>query len=110
MNRRQKMKRMKQELEWYKKQMVPTREVGVDMRQTRVETLRAEKVIVSNDPLEVLPPEEYIFSQLNKMLLNELQKYIIYNRKIGPWLGPLPEKFIYTAELKVVVPYGGDRI
>ena len=39
MNLRQKNKKLKQELEWYKKQMVPTREVRFDSRQMRVETL-----------------------------------------------------------------------
>mgnify|MGYP006992182280 CR=1 FL=1 len=39
MNRRQKMKRMKRELEWYKKQMVPTREVGYGSERLEVKTL-----------------------------------------------------------------------
>ena len=106
MNRRQKMKRMKQELEWYKKQMVPTREVGVDMREMRVETLRVVDYAV--DRGNGLP-EHAIVSYLMKGFRPHLRPYLTIHKEEVP-SNEFGRKYRYSAELRVVVPHGGDDI
>lgn len=111
MNRRQKMKRMKQELEWYKKQMVPTREVVVDMRQMRVETLRGSSYFHSSldDYMRTRDPEGFIASVKDELcndLAQSLEDFI--DIKIAYYEDD--DIYEYIGELKVVVPHGGDRI
>ena len=104
MNRRQKMKRMKQELEWYKKQCVPTRKVAVDSRQMRVETLRAEQMFIPRGYL--YSNEQIVKDSLQRDLGRLLTNYIKWDRKFSS----CSDCQVISAELKVVVPYGGDRI
>lgn len=107
MNRRQKMKRMKQELEWYKKQLVPTREVAVDSRRYDIVDIAAKQ----------------IFSKEEIMFYDEIDMIDILTRKVTSCVdeyiefkGPIykmpesPDGAIMYARLKVVVPHGGDRI
>lgn len=99
MNRRQKMKRLKQELEWYKSQMVPVREVRYDSRQMRVETLRSEICINIDDTQYITG--ELIYKMLYKDLEKHLHNYIkheCYDQVRGGGF------YKYISELKVVVP------
>ena len=105
MNLRQKHKKLKRELEWYKKQMVPTREIAVDSRQMRVETLRAKRYF-HDRYLETLDEED-----ITDILLNDLSAGIKDHMEI---IGPIYDKFMiypyYQATLRVIKPDGGDEI
>lgn len=111
MNRRQKMKRMKQKLEWYKK-MVPVREVRYDSRQMRVETLRVScyysgmmlEHLRNNDNLEWF--DNILKEDFSKALSKKIGDYIQFRSGCIDSDGDVK----YTGELKVVVPHGGDRI
>lgn len=112
MNRRQKMKRMKQELEWYKKQMVPTHEVGYDSRQMKVETLCASQYYSKShvDYLYSMNPEglvERIREDFIDSLASGLEDYIQFS---GIDHTDMPDTYEIIGKLKVVVPHGGDRI
>ena len=112
MNRRQKMKRMKQELEWYKKQTVPVREVVYDSMQMRVETLRANQ-FYNKDTIDYI-------REKNPQSLDEMFREDIVDH-LTPWLEEFirlkcihskdntPNTYNVIGELKVVVPHGGDR-
>lgn len=99
MNRRQKMKRMKQKLEWYKKQMVPVREVRYDSRQMRVETLRAERYMDADGCRYI--PSDVIFNHIIDDMKPELRKFMHYETE-GPFQNS--DYYRYAVELKVVVP------
>lgn len=106
MNRRQKMKRMKQELEWYKKQTVPTREVRYDSREMRVETLRANH-FYNKDMVDYV-------REINPEGLNEMFRTDIIDQ-LEPWLEDhiqfeyihhedMPNTCEVIGKIKVVVP------
>lgn len=112
MNRRQKMKRMKQELEWYKKQFVPTRKVAVDSRQMRVETLCSSQFYSKShmDYLYSVNPEglaERIREDVIDYLSPTLEDYIYFT---GVHRTDMPDTYEVIGKLKVLVPHGGDRI
>jgi hypothetical protein len=105
MNLRQKHKKLKQELEWYKKQMVPTREVRFDSRQMRVETLG----VVHDFDIDRLQgaTDDYIYDVLTRDFLPAIRANMSVDipevrRDFGvPY-------YRYRASIKVVVPDGGD--
>lgn len=105
------MKRMKQELEWYKKQMVPTRKVVVDSRQMRVETLYSSQFYSKShmDYLYSVNPEglaERIREDFVDSLASGLEDYIQFS---GIDHTDMPDTYEIIGKLKVVVPHGGDR-
>ena len=111
MNLRQKHKKLKQELEWYKKQMVPTREVVVDSRQMRVETLCANQFYSKShmDYLYSVNPEglaEQIREDLIDSLSPSLEDYVHFT---GIHHTDMPDTYEIIGKIKVVVPDGGDR-
>ena len=111
MNRRRKMKRMKQELEWYKKQMVPTREVWYDSREMRVETLCASSYYHASLDAHCrrIDQENHIMhikESICRELAESLEDYITVN--IAYYEDD--DIYEYIGKLKVVVPHGGDRI
>lgn len=107
MNRRQKMKRMKQELEWYKSQCVPVREVRYDSRQYDIQRFCANVELVKD--LTPYPDEEIV----HKMLANRLTEVISKHMEVeGPvsYIHPIAGEMLRCrASIKLVVPYGGDR-
>ena len=105
MNLRQKNKKLKQELEWYKKQMIPTREIRFDSRQMRVETLAVQRSVSQASCI----PVGYIYNELTRELMIDVRKYIIYDNYKKLTHPIFPDEYIFTAEVKVVVPDGGDE-
>ena len=107
MNRRQKMKRMKQELEWYKKQMVPVREVGIDIRECDIRTLVNVSYYHMHDYYG--RRLENMYREVGATLAHIIhENFIEYSEEPVDIYGDQMMKI--TAKLKVVVPYGGDRI
>lgn len=98
------MKRMKQELEWYKKQMVPVMEVGVDRRE--VKTLVNVSYYYMHDyngrSLENIHRE--VGATLSHVISENYTEYD--EEMVG--IGDCPMMKI-TAKVRVVVPYGGDH-
>lgn len=111
MNRRQKMKRMKRELEWYKKQMVPCKREYITL-PFRIETVKAScayscmmlEHLRKNDNWEWF--DNLLKEDFSKALSKQIGDYIQFRSGCIDGNGDL----IYTGELKVVVPHGGDRI
>lgn len=106
MNRRQKMKRMKQELEWYKKQMVQTRDVGVDVERREVKTL----VNVSYYYIHDYNGRglENIYREVGATLSHVIsENYIEFSEEqVNVYGDPMMK---VTAKIRVV-PHGGDGI
>lgn len=110
MNLRQRHKKLKQELEWYKKQLVPTRKVAVDSRRMRVETLRASQYYSKShvDYLYSMNPEglaESVRKDMIDSLAPSLEDYIQF---AGIEHKYTVDTYEIIGKIKVVVPDGGD--
>lgn len=105
MNRRQKMKRMKQELEWYKKQMVPTREVRYDSREMRVETLCASSYWHGSldAHCRARDPEGYA-TTVKEHICNDLAECLEDYIKVDVAYYEDDDIYEYIGKLKVLVP------
>lgn len=101
MNRRQKMKRMKQELEWYKKQMVPMREV----ERPEIKTLVNVSYYHMHDYKGRV---DAVRREVGATLAHVIaEQYIEYDSNIVDIGGDAMMKV--TAKIRVV-PHGGDSI
>lgn len=114
MNLRQKKKRLKRQVESMRAEleMMTTRPFDVKVDCCKIETLRAVKCVNTRSPVFTVP-EDYIYKELNKILITRASEFgcIAYDRyKKYPTIDLFPDEYIYSAELRVVVPDGGDGI
>lgn len=113
MNLRKKKKRLKKQVESMRAELDSLMKIEqpvVRAEHPRVETLRAVQCINTRAP-ECAIPDEYMHNTLNKMLIERASTFgcIIYNRcKKYPTIDLFPDEYIYSAEMRVVVPDGGD--
>lgn len=105
MNLRQKNKKLKQELEWYKKQMVPTRKIAVDSRQMRVETLCSSSCYhgALDAHCRTIDPEGFI-THVKEGICNELATTLEDYIKVDVVYYEDSDIYEYRGKLKVVVP------
>lgn len=105
MNLRQKNKKLKQELEWYKKQLVPTREVRFDSRQMRVETICANTFYPGPlyDHCRIIDPEGFII-HVKEGICNELATTLEDYIRVDVVYHEESDMYECIGKLKVVVP------
>lgn len=105
MNRRQKMKKMKQELEYYKKQDVSVKEIKYNRRDMRIKTFAASSYWHGslNAHCWAIDPEgfittvkEHICSELATVLEDYISIDVVHHKN--------DDIYEYIGKLKVVVP------
>lgn len=113
MNLRKKKKRLKKQVESMRAELdsMLKQPAPVVVKRHRIETLRAVECVQLRGP-EFIIPEECIHDRLNKELIKRAKEFgcITYDRRERPRpIAIFPDEYIYSAELRIVVPDGGDE-